>query len=222
MVMFRRILAVATFAVLIAAPSLACDKPGLGDEDFCGTYRSGPKTSFVKNTNGQLARFETFDDIAALLDWLPTDQAMRDQNHWGLNSAPLDRIPEERHNVRVTGFLVAVRPGEDDRDFHVIVGSDPENGPFMNVEVSGLPVDHTDEAEFERARQQINALLDALQTETKGSYLKVLTPPKVVVEGSIYFDGDHRAGCHNCPGPAFAKPTTVWEIHPVFRIETIQ
>ncbi len=52
-----------------------------------------------------------------------------------------------------------------------------------------------------------------------GGYIKITDARRVRVRGSLYFDGDHEAGClQGCPGPSYAKPTSVWEIHPVYSI----
>jgi hypothetical protein len=209
-------------ALAIANPAFACDRP-IGPEVFCGTYRAGPKTSFYK-VNGQLAEFETFDDVKELVQGLPKDQAMRNKYDWGLKSGPKRRVIEERLNVEITtGYIVAVKPGEDDRDFHVIVSNSPNRAgaTFMNVEVSGLPVNEVDNDDFVRARDEIRSLLPS--GSGQGTRYIMLDPPaKVTIKGSVFFDGDHRAGCPKCPGPAAAKPRTVWEIHPVYSIQTIQ
>jgi hypothetical protein len=199
----------------------ACDKP-VGPEDFCGTYRAGPKTSFYK-IHGQVVEFEPYDTVKELVQSLPNDQSMRDRYRWSLKAAPTARVAEERHNVEITnGYIVAVKPGEDDRDFHVIVSSSPnrKGAIFVNVEVSGLPLNGVDKAQFEEARSQILALLpEGSDQGTK--YILLKTAIKVTIRGSVYFDGDHRAGCQQgCPGPTSAKPQTVWEIHPVYSITT--
>jgi hypothetical protein len=204
-----------------ASSALACNKP-IGPDDFCGTYRAGPKTSFYK-INGQLADFEAFANVKDLVQTLPKDQAMRTKYGWSLQAAPKARVTEERLNVEITeGYIVAVKPGEDDRDFHVIVSSSPNRSgaTFMNVEVSGLPLNGVDTDEFVRVRGEIQSLLPSGSNQGSG-YIMLNPAIKVSIKGSVYFDGDHQAGCQRgCPGPARAKQQTVWEIHPVYSITT--
>jgi hypothetical protein len=122
-------------------------------------------------------------------------------------------------NVQVPAYIVAVKPREDDHDLHVII-SDRTRGAdryFMNVEVSGLPRNHMDEPAFARVRAEIRSVVPEVDEGGSG-YIRVSPAARVLIQGSLFFDGDHGAGCQSCPGPAWAKPTTVWEIHPVFSI----
>ena len=135
-------------------------------------------------------------------------------------SGPPSRLVEEMQNVEVPAYIVAVKPGEDDHDLHVIISNRTRGARrhFMNVEVSGLPRDHVHEADFARVRAEIRALLPEVDTGGGGSYIPINPPARVLIQGSLFFDGDHGAGCGNCPGPSWAKPTTVWEVHPVYSI----
>jgi hypothetical protein len=50
-----------------------------------------------------------------------------------------------------------------------------------------------------------------------------MTPPKhVTLEGSLYFDGDHGAGGKSDFGPGWAKPKSVWEIRPIYKITALK
>ena len=217
-----RCIQIVLLCLLFACPAVAkeCTRD-IGPEVFCGTYRAGPKTSFYK-VNGKIADFVAYANVADLLDALPNDSSMRARYKWSLTRAPKTRVSEERQNVEIkTGYIVAVKPNEDDRDFHVIVSSSQskEGATFMNVEVSGLPANGVDKDDFDRARASIRSLLPP-GSDQGTSYILLKTPIKVSIRGSVFFDGDHRAGCQQgCPGPKSAKPQTVWEIHPVFSIE---
>lgn len=203
--------------------AIACDMPDIGPETFCGKYRAGPKTSFYK-IQGQLATFEKFEDVKELIQTLPKDEAMRDKYNWRTTPPPVIRVVEERLNVEVaTAYVVAIKAHEDDRDYHVIISDQPTSAgaSFMNVEVSGLPRNGVDNDDFVRARDEIQSVLPS-GSNGGSSYIPVDPPVKVTVKGSVFFDSDHDAGCGNCPGPSFAKPRTVWEIHPVFSIQTLQ
>lgn len=208
---------VVAVGLIASARAFGCDKP-IGPEDFCGTYRADAKTSYYKGHDEQIAPFEKYADLRALLAALPSDQDMRAQADWSLDAAPTSRLEAEDHNVEVKAYVVAVKPGEADRDLHVIVSDGPSGTGkvFMNVEVSGLPVNHVDQSDFERARSQIRGLVPEVDHEA-GRYIR-LSGTKVVIQGSLFFDGDHHAGCSSCPGPAYAKPKTVWEIHPLYSI----
>lgn len=206
---------------LTSAFAKGCNKQ-IGPEDFCGSYRASPKTSYVTADDGAFAQPIKVDSVSALLQRLPSDADMRSKYEWGLHNAPGHRVTEELYNVELTGYIVAVKPCESDRDYHVIL---KDNGArkFMNVEVSGLPTDGKDKAIFQRARSEIESVLSAANApDTCGKYDRLPQPAHVKVTGSAFFDGDHRAGCRSgCPGPSYAKPSTVWEIHPVYNIETI-
>jgi len=146
---------------------------------------------------------------------------MRSRYQWSLQAAPKTRVVEERHNVEITdGYIVAVKPNESDRDFHVIVSSSAKKSAvtaFINVEVSGLPLSGVDKDQFVQVRYQIRSILpDGSDQGT--SYIILKQSIHVAIKGSVYFDGDHQAGCQHCPGRGVAKPSTVWEIHPVYSI----
>jgi hypothetical protein len=208
-------------AISVAGPALACTPsvPDLGPEVYCGKYRGGPKTSFYKTPDGRLGTFFHYDNLAHLLDSLPSDDEMRQLATWR-PAGPPARLAEENQNVEVPAYIVAVKPGEDDHDLHVIISDRPRgaNRHFMNVEVSGLPRDHLHEADFVRVRSEIRAILLEVGAAS-GGYIRINPPAQVLIQGSLYFDGDHNAGCGSCPGPSYAKPTTVWEIHPVYSIK---
>lgn len=216
------------FAILVLANSSSsvgatqCTKD-IGPDDFCGSYRADPKTTYLKASDGTMVPFEHVGGVSDLLGrLLPSDDAMREKYDWGISSAPGDRVPEELRNVQLDAYIVAVKPCEDDRDYHVII-KDENADEYMNVEVSGLPTNGVGLADFKRARGEIESVLtDANSSSTCGRYNKPDQPIHVRIEGSVYFDGDHRAGCQSgCPGPSYAKPSTVWEIHPVYSVTEI-
>lgn len=220
-----RVMQFVLLGLLFAYPAVAkeCNRD-IGPEVFCGTYRAGPKTSFYK-VNGKIADFEEYANISDLIDAVPNDASMRRRFNWSLQKAPKTRVVDERHNVEIkTAYIVAVKPNEDDRDFHVIVSSsDSKNDAiFMNVEVSGLPANGVDNDDFVRVRDEIRSVLPP-GSDKGTNYILLKTPIKVSIRGSVYFDGDHQAGCdRGCPGPKRAKPTTVWEIHPAYSITLSQ
>ena len=147
---------------------------------------------------------------------------------------PQGRKPEELRNVQVNAWICAVKfewGKTGDNDFHVILSSNATAGSgadFMAIEVSALPVKAAattttpmpaidtkspDYPALLRARKQLVALFtDHRLNET---FYKPPRPIRVTVTGSLHFDGDHRAGMKDSPGPVGMKPKMVWEIHPV-------
>ena len=218
-----RVQLLALLIAMFATPVLAsggCTQPDLGPDIFCGTYRAAPKTSFNEGADGTFAAPEVFADLKALRASLTDDQTMRSANSFSM-PGPASRLPDEQRNVELHAYIVAVQPGEGDHDFHVIISDQPLGTPgavFMNVEVSGRPRDGVNDADFVRARQEIASLVPEVASGGSG-YRKISDARYVLLRGSLYFDGDHQPGCPKGPGPGYAKPLTVWEIHPVYHIE---
>ncbi len=123
-------------------------------------------------------------------------------------------MAEERHNVVVTAFLYASAK-ESDNDFHCIIGTAPSQPRrFLNVEVSGLPLNGPFRAQLKTVRDKFKGFFGHdLPTH---EYSKFDPPIPVRIAGSLFFDIDHPAGA---VGPTRLKPTTAWEIHPVTDIE---
>lgn len=177
-----------------------------------GGARRAAKTSVV-----HAAKVESFDDVAALIKTLPSDDSMRHHSppiHADEGSA---RIAEEQRRVQVKAWIYAYRL-EADEDFHVIVGVQPGSSPmqFFTCEVSGLPpTTAPDYDELKKARRQFYEIVGR-KTPNAKSYEKPTAPIPVVVEGSLFYDIDHAPGE---VGPKYAKPMTAWEIHPVSTIQ---
>jgi hypothetical protein len=171
-----------------------------------------------------------YTNLGDLIVSLPGDAAMR-LRYPDLNLTttgfPEKREPEELHNVRVDCWIHAVKfedgrgSGAGDNDFHVILGNSPDTAvaSYMTAEISGLPASGKNRAPLKAARQKFLGILGS--TPHAGAFAMISPPKKVRVSGSLFFDGDHRAGCNTCPGPSWAKPESVWEIHPVYAIEEI-
>ena len=192
--------------------------PG-NSEEFKGEYRKGPKTHLVRTASRSIAAAKSYAGIKALLDALPTHQAMK-QKYPKLflkKGAPNTRVAEESLNVRVIGWIFHAKR-EDDEDYHVIVGtkSSGVDNTFMNVEVSGLPSGGKDSTDLKAVRVQFEGITQ--RTISRGRYNDFTPPIKVRITGSLFFDGDHAPGSI---GPNGHKPKTVWEIHPVAKIEAI-
>jgi hypothetical protein len=168
-------------------------------------HRGRAKTTFAN------APLQIYPDLRSLILSLPDDEDMipLTRKEWDF-----DRIGLERRNVRVIAYLFAVKK-ESDNDYHLIVDDDGdlEEGAKFNVEVSGIPTEGPDIAAIRRARDEFKALFDGSPPR---NYKPFLDPPwRVEIEGSLFFDRDHRPGT---VGPEGYRPATAWEIHPVRRI----
>ncbi len=194
------------------------------DEEFRGRYRAHAKTEYAM-TNGHLAPMEQFDNLEALKEFLrpQIDQIMR-YHYAHLSEADTDatqRVAEERHNVSVLAYIHAVKhesgPGGDN-DFHVMLGSSPtpDVGLFLTAEASGLPSDGPHRLLLGNARQELLSIVGPCFCDSH--FLRVSPPLHVRVTGSLFFDGAHSIGV---VGPQYAKPFTVWEIHPILSIERL-
>lgn len=118
--------------------------------------------------------------------------------------------------MRVTAWIYAIKY-EADQHLHVILGSDPDidEEPFFSAEISGLPLSSSSaHSTLLKVRQ---TLADILGNELPGGskYRKYKRPIPVVIEGSLFFDIDHKAGV---VGPEGMRAETALEIHPVTKI----
>jgi hypothetical protein len=173
-------------------------------------------------TDGRLAPVVQFDDLDALKAFLrpQIDQIMR-YRYAHLSEADTDatqRVAEESHNVSVLAYIHAVKhesgPGGDN-DFHVMLGSSPtpDAGLFLTAEASGLSPDGPHRVLLANAREQLLSIVGPCHCD--GRFMRVSPPLRVRVTGSLFFDGAHSIGA---VGPQYAKPFTVWEIHPILSI----
>lgn len=221
-----------TFFAAVTMLFVSADAQDLLNLHFKGHYRSKPKTSIVRRlSNGAISSPTHYATIGDLIVVLPNDAAMR-HKYPDLNRArsgfPQKRETEELRNVEVDCWIHAVKfedgrggnPG--DNDFHVIIGSsaDTSQATYMTTEVTGLPASGKNLPVLKGARERFLKIIQGTSPTT--AFKRVSPAIKVRLSGSLFFDGDHRAGCKSCPGPAWAKPETVWEIHPVYAIEEIQ
>jgi hypothetical protein len=188
--------------------------------NFSGSYRKTSKTSIVRNNNGAVSPVENHKTVKALLKLLGPDSLMRNKYpELGNKHSNALRESEELRNVEIVAWLYDIKK-QNDNDFHVVIGSSAKRSKavFMNTEVSGLPVAPGDDRDsLTAARAELLGIVQGGSFSTKNSG----TPIKVRIRGSVLFDGDHTPGGSTSPGPAYAKPQTVWEIHPIFRIEKI-
>ena len=192
------------FLARMFAPK-AAKKAELPPDFFSGSYRKGAKTSF------STARIQSFQRLDTLLAPLPQDTSMSQQFPKLLAQADTARVAPEKRTVKVNAFIYWIA-SEDDRDFHVILGSTPQltsTTVFMNSEISGLPPSHPTRSPFPQRRTDIRAILKN-HKNVKGLFV---TPVPVSMTGSLFWDGEHRFP--NNVGPEKLRPTKAWEIHPI-------
>ena len=174
-----------------------------GDSTFAGSARKAAKTSIVT------AKTEDLATVSAMIKTLPTDAVMRTKV---TSSSP--RVTAEKRNVRLLKdtYIYAFKK-ESDNDYHVIIGDniDPKKATYFNTEVSGLPVP------IDKRFQDVRAAFEKQFVQVCNSNYAVFSanPVKIAIEGSIFFDVDHKPGQIGPPG---FQPLTTWEIHPITKI----
>jgi hypothetical protein len=194
------------------------------EEEFQGLYRADAKTEYAMQGSA-LAPVEYFPNLDALKAYLRPriDQLMR-YRYPHLSETETDvahRVPEEVHNVAVDAYIHAVKHESGprgDRDFHVMLGSSPMPGMgiFLTAEASGLPRGGPHRTALAEARRELLTIIGSCACDNH--FMQVSPPIRVRVTGSLFFDGAHGIGS---VGPAYAKPFTAWEVHPILRIELL-
>ena len=219
--------------LLLSAFLLPLAAPGqdLLDLPFKGHYRDKPKTSIVRRiVGGRISSPARYANLKDLLNALPADSVMRTKYpalNQKMSGFPEKREVEELRNVEVDCWIYAVafedgrgsKKGDD--DFHAVLGDSPNpaHARYMSSEIAGLPVTGVNRAPLTDARRKFLQLFPGHSFTS--TFVQISPPKKVKVRGSLFFDGDHEAGCTTCPGPRWAKPKTVWEIHPIYSIEAL-
>ena len=176
---------------------------------YSGKSRKAAKTSIAD------ADVEEFGDLRELTDSLTPEDDMTSLDPPITTEPESDRRDEEIRNVRTNAFLFAASR-EDDNDFHLIIGTDPEEGRLvcMNVEVSGLPPQSS--AAFRKLKRVRDGYKTFFSGSLPGASYQFYRPPiPITIEGSLFFDANHVTGGR--PGPTKLRRfiPTVWEIHPI-------
>ena len=194
-----------------ALPEAVAEAAG---DDFGGTKRRVAKLSIAE---GNARRFADLED---LIQSLPPDGEMINRQPPIRDDETSRRVAEERRNVRVDAFLYAASR-EDDNDLHLIIGRDPDAAGaevYMTVEISGLPPRTS--RSFARLNAARNAYKEFFDGDLPGARYRFFVPAiPVRVTGSIFFDITHARGGRPGPQSLRANIPTIWEIHPVSRIE---
>ena len=191
------------------------------DEPFTGKYRKEVKLTTPAGAQKSV-------DLASLIDSLPSDEEMLAFEPLLTSSThfPTTRLEDEKTNVAFDAYLVAFGH-EGDNDFHCILSTTPDisdpGARFMTAEVSGLaPAGSPSYETIKSARKDFLNVVQDLVIKTSG-YTRVSHPVKVHVTGALYFDGEHADDpIKTRPGPNYAKPGNVWEVHPVTGMRVVQ
>ena len=103
-------------ASIIATAAAAIRSTG---DDFAGTARMAAKLSIAD------APAESFETVAAVIATLPAKSDMVNHDPRIRDDRESERVVEEKRNVRLSAFLYAASR-ENDNDFHLIVGQNPQ------------------------------------------------------------------------------------------------
>jgi hypothetical protein len=174
---------------------------------FLGVSRAAAKTGVSPS------KTEIFSQVGGVLKTLKPDAEMRKM---GIGeSSP--RIEIENRNVYIRDAYIFSIKKESDGDFHIIIGDVLADGTkvnMMNAEISGLPRDTTtyNFKVLRKSRSQLFGQFPELFGRTSKKTFLQPPYPHIAIRGSLFFDTHHQAGEI---GGANAKPTTVWEVHPI-------
>ena len=173
------------------------------NDDFSGSHREAAKVS-ISSKPLEILSIEEF--IETLVD----DDSMIAKD---ISSEPTsNRVKEEKRNVKLENvFLYAIKR-ESDNDYHIIIGNESRS-ILLNIENSGLP--RANASSFNRLKKVRKDIEDFFGELCKTKYQTFTPGIPITVQGSLFYDVDHRPGI---VGPMGFKPKTSWEIHPITKI----
>lgn len=199
--------------VKLTVAALAAAKKKAKGDNFGGTARKAAKLSFAN------ADTEEFSDLRDLIESLVPDSKMKNRSPKIQTTATSNRVKEEKRNISVSVFLYAAS-SEDDNDFHLILGRDPEVLPelYMTMELSGLPPSNSSSFNKLKAVRDVfkKFFKDNLDGNLPGTSYDFYDPPiPVQVEGSLFWDASHATGSRPGPKSLKSRMPVVWEVHPI-------
>lgn len=175
---------------------------------------------------GLPARTEIYPNLGMLLRSLPDDGEVRVRNgiYVGRSAyAHEERLPEENRNVQVECWLHGVRQDTTNLKFEgnieLLLGTtdDPGTSRFMIAELPAGRDLPGEPGTFEPLRRRLHALLGSYPIRSE---FRRMIPIRIVVEGSLFFDGWRGlTSSSSATGPSAPQPGTVWEIQPLVAIE---
>lgn len=199
----------------VAALAAATKKLPTGD-NFKGTARKAAKLSLAT------AKTEQFSDVKDLIASLAPESDMKNHKPPITTVATSNRVKEEKRNIQVSAFIYAASR-EDDNDFHLIVGRDPDKSPemYMTMELSGLPPSSSASSKkLKAARDAFKKFFDDnFEGDLPGLSYDFYDPPIAVeVEGSLFFDMTHASGSRPGPKSLKSRMPVIWEVHPISKM----
>lgn len=127
------------------------------------------------------------------------------------------RIPEEEKWYRVTGKVTLVK-AEPDGDLHIQMVDKDAEGNAVNIVVE-VP----NGTKWCTIRKTVFGWTNVKFPKVNGE-LNLNKEPVIAVTGKAFYDGQHgdkKKISNRRKESAGGKPTTVWEIHPVMKMEVI-
>jgi hypothetical protein len=201
----------ATSMETLNAAIAAAEAAPVGD-NFKGTARKAAKLSIADSPT------KTYQDLKTLVNSLTPHDDMKNRVPKIKTTATSNRVEEEKRNVRIKLFLYAASR-EEDRDFHLILGRNPDRSPelYMTMELSGLPP--TSSASFAKLKAARDAFKAFFGGDLPGLSYDFYDPPiPVRIEGSLFWDASHSSGQRPGPKSLKSRMPTVWEVHPITKI----
>jgi hypothetical protein len=126
---------------------------------------------------------------------------------------PVD--PRERQVYEVTAYVRLLKLSDDDCDMHLQLSDSPDSGPQIVVEI---PINQP------AARDAIEKLVGHATTTPK--VYEGDESPRITVLGFAFLDLAHAGSIDHWTkeghGHGTAAVKTLWELHPVFRVEAAQ
>jgi hypothetical protein len=189
-------------------------------ERFGGTSRRAAKLSVAD------AKTEKFKNVADLIATLASHKLMlkKFKAKEITTDAKSNRVAEEKRNVRVAAWIYAASI-EDDNDYHLILGLDPDGGGnpvYMTMELSGLPpANMKSHAALKSARDTFKKYFAKFYVnDLPGKSYDFYDPPiRVDVEGSLFWDASHANGGRPGPQSLRADMPVIWEVHPISKMK---
>ncbi len=174
---------------------------------FAGLSRSKVKTCLASGSSS------SYNSLDQFVKTLPLDRDMHPVIR-ALSKPYEQRAIQENKMVSLKNVYLYAYAREEDNDYHLIL-TNKDKTLFFNAEISGLP--HSRSASY-LALQKVRTAFERFPGGLPcGNYILPATPlPITRLRGALFFDTDHPAGQ---VGPAGARPSTAWEIHPITLIE---
>lgn len=129
-----------------------------------------------------------------------------------------ERVGAERQLYSITGWLRLADTSKDDGDWHLELTEGRKDAVDECIVVE-IPAPRWG-APFTLARASLDSVLKSSRRRRDG---RVTPPVRVRVVGPAFFDAEHLRGTTHprahAHGRCDGSPLSLWEIHPVYRIE---